>query len=211
MGKIFCLMGKSATGKDTIYRGLFDRDDIQIKSITPYTTRPIREREENGREYFFCTDADVARFLEQGRIIELRTYDTVYGPWKYFTADDGQFHLDEDNYLVIGTLESYVKLRDYFKEGQVCPIYIEVEDGERLIRAIGREKSQSVPKYEEMCRRFLADASDFSEEKLAEAGITRRFVNRDIPSAIQEIAEYIRTMTAATEKGGQNGGCESGV
>ena len=196
MGKIFCLMGKSATGKDTIYRGLFARDDIQIKSITPYTTRPIREGEENGREYFFCTDADVARFLEQGRIIELRTYDTVYGPWKYFTEDDGQFHLDEDNYLVIGTLESYVKLRDYFKEGQVCPIYIEVEDGERLIRAISREREQEEPKYEEMCRRFLADAEDFSEENLKRNGVNTRFNNLELNATIEQIAEYMKGLVA---------------
>lgn len=192
MGKIFCLMGKSATGKDTIYRELFEQEKLHIKSIVPYTTRPIREGEENGREYHFCTEEDVSRLEKEGKIIEIRAYDTVYGVWKYFTADDGQFQLEADNYLVIGTLESYLKLREHFKEGQVCPIYIEVEDGERLLRAIGREKSQTVPKYEEMCRRFLADASDFSEEKLQNAGITKRFENRDIAATIREVAAYMQ-------------------
>lgn len=192
MGKIFCLMGKSATGKDTIYRELFEQEKLHIKSIVPYTTRPIREGEENGREYHFCTEEDVSRLEKEGKIIEIRAYDTIYGVWKYFTADDGQFQLEADNYLVIGTLESYLKLKEHFKEGQVCPIYIEVEDGERLLRAIGREKSQSIPKYEEMCRRFLADASDFSEEKLQNAGITKRFENRDIESTIREVAAYMQ-------------------
>ena len=72
------------------------------------------------------------------------------------------------------------------------PIYVEVEDGDRLIRAIHREKGQQVPKYEEMCRRFLADASDFSEEKLREAGITRRFINDDMDTVLAEISAYIR-------------------
>jgi hypothetical protein len=42
-----------------------------------------------------------------------------------------------------------------------------------------------------MCRRFLADASDFSEEKLKEAGISRRFINRDLHTTIEEVASYI--------------------
>ena len=74
----------------------------------------------------------------------------------------------------------------------MLPIYVEVEDGDRLIRAIHREKGQQVPKYEEMCRRFLADASDFSEEKLHEAGITHRFVNDDMDTVLAEISAYIR-------------------
>ena len=66
---------------------------------------------------------------------------------------------------MIGTLEAYLQIRDYFGKEKVVPIYIEVEDGERLSRALGREKLQKEPKYEEMCRRFLADAADFSEER----------------------------------------------
>ena len=62
-----------------------------------------------------------------------------------------------------------------------------MEDGERLKRAIRREEQQTVPKYEEMCRRFLADAEDFSEEKLAQAGIGRRFANKELEQCIKEI------------------------
>ena len=90
------------------------------------------------------------RLEAEGRIVELRAYDTVYGIWKYFTVNDGNIQLDKENYLLIGTLEAYTKIRDYFGKENVIPIYIEVEDGERLLRAIQREKEQDVPKYEEM-------------------------------------------------------------
>ena len=126
-----------------------------------------------------------------GKIIELREYNTVYGIWKYFTVDDGQIDLAKGNYLLIGTLETYTKVVKYFGQDKVLPIYIEVEDGERLIRAIDREKQQKEPKYEEMCRRFLADASDFSEENLKKAGVSRRFQNRELVNTIQEIEEYV--------------------
>ena len=193
MGKIFCVMGKSATGKDTIYQKLLSESKIEWNRIIPYTTRPIREGEVEGREYHFCTEADVQRLEKEGRIVELRAYDTVYGIWKYFTVNDGNIQLEQENYLLIGTLESYTKIRDYFGADRVLPIYIEVEDGERLLRAISREKQQDVPKYEEMCRRFLADAKDFSEEKLKEAGIEKRFVNVGLSDTLAEIEEYVKS------------------
>lgn len=192
MGKIFCLMGKSSSGKDTIYRELFKRQDISLKKIIPYTTRPIREGEEEGREYHFCNEDQVAQLQNANKIVELRAYDTVYGVWKYFTVDDGQVDLADNSYLLIGTLETYVKIRQYYGAAQVVPVYIEVEDGERLLRAIAREKEQKIPKYTEMCRRFLADSEDFSEEKLKDAGVSVRFENEKLENTIDKVAAYIR-------------------
>ena len=95
-------------------------------------------------------------------------------------------------------MESYQALRDYYEQrfgaGCVVPIYVEVEDGERLQRALDRERSESVPKYREMCRRFLADCEDFSEERIAEAGVTRRFENDDLERCIAEIKAYLLEM-----------------
>lgn len=191
MGRIFCVMGKSASGKDTIYNRILQDDSLHLSRIIPYTTRPIRDGETDGADYNFCTEEDVKRLTDEGRIIELREYNTVYGVWKYFTVNDENIDLEHRDYLTVGTLESYIKIRDYFGKDRVLPIYIEVEDGDRLIRAIHREKQQQVPKYEEMCRRFLADAADFSEDRLHEAGIERRFVNDDMDTVIREISDYI--------------------
>lgn len=190
MGKIFYLMGKSASGKDSIYKKI--KEVIpQLKTVVIYTTRPIREGEQNGIEYHFVDDKRLKEFQLEGKVIELREYNTVHGIWKYFTADDGQFD-GEDHYMAIGTLESYRKMREYFGEDRVVPIYIEVEDGIRLERALAREKMQMEPKYKELCRRFLADASDFSEDKLNEAGITHKFFNVDMDKCVEEIVLGIR-------------------
>ena len=75
----------------------------------------------------------------------------------------------------------------------MCPVYVWVDDGVRLERALARERSQREPKYAEMCRRFLADEEDFSEENLKRLGISRRFENRDIEKILEEIILYIRT------------------
>lgn len=190
MGKIFYLMGKSASGKDTIYKKVKEQLP-ELKTIVIYTTRPIREGEQDGVEYFFVDDKRLEELQQAGKVIELREYNTVHGIWKYFTADDGQFDR-EDHLIAIGTLESYQKMREYFGEGKLVPIYIEVEDGLRLERALSRERKQSEPKYEELCRRFLADAADFSADKLNEAGITQKYFNIDMDKCINEIVLGIR-------------------
>lgn len=197
MGKIYCVMGKSSSGKDSIYHEIMEKGALGLKPIIPYTTRPIRDGEQDGREYHFCTEDTVQRLQDAGRIMELRAYNTVYGVWKYFTVDDERIDLSKNNYLYIVTLEGYTKIREYFGADRVVPIYIEVEDGERLMRAIAREQKQDVPKYEEMCRRFLADSADFSEEKLLEAGVVRRFQNNDFVQTVQEVTAYIADEIAA--------------
>lgn len=185
MSKIFYLMGKSASGKDTIYKKIKDQMP-ELRTIVIYTTRPIREGEKDGVEYHFSDDKRLEELQKAGKVIELREYNTVHGVWKYFTVDDGQFDAEGD-LLAIGTLESYLKLRDYFGEEKMVPFYIEVDDGIRLERALSRERKQQEPKYEELCRRFLADAIDFSSEKLAEAGITKKYPNIDVDKCKEEI------------------------
>ena len=191
MGKIYCIVGKSSTGKDTIFKMLLQEKELHLRTIVPYTTRPIRAGEQDGVEYYFCDDKKVEELEQEGRIIELRAYNTIYGVWKYFTVDDGQICLEQQDYLVIGTLEAFVKMREYYGSEKVIPIYIEVEDGLRLQRALDRERIQDVPKYTELCRRFLADDADFSEEKLKDAGIVERFQNIELNTTEAKIASFI--------------------
>lgn len=192
MGKIYYVMGKSSSGKDTIYKKMLERHPW-FRTIVPYTTRPIREGERDGVEYFFVDEERLREMQESEQVIEVRSYNTRCGIWTYFTADDGQIDLDTNDYLVIGTLVSYRALREYFGEEKLIPVYIEVDDGLRLARAVERERRQAEPKYTELCRRFLADEEDFSEENLSRAGITRRFENRDLDACLEEIEEYIRS------------------
>lgn len=191
MGKIYYIMGKSSSGKDTLYKEVL-KALPELKTLVLYTTRPIREREQEGVEYHFVTDEELERFEKAGKIIEERTYDTVYGAWKYATIEDGQINLAAYDYLVIGTLESYAGMKKCYGAENLVPIYIEVEDGERLSRALSRERQQEQPKYEEMCRRFLADQKDFSEENLKEAGIVRRYYNDDKVQCLEKIIGEIQ-------------------
>ena len=197
MGKLFVIMGKSATGKDSIYHEIVKRCP-QLREIITYTTRPMREGETYGKEYYFVTKEEMYEMRENGKIIECREYDTVLGPWFYFTADDGQLDFDKGDYILISTLEGYEKLQAAFGIGSIVPVYIEVDDLERLERAVRRERSQVSPCVPELCRRFLADEEDFSEERLQMAGIEMRIVNEDLETAVENVEKLIRGNTHIT-------------
>ena len=195
MNRIYCLMGKSAAGKDTIYHAIRERAALEkrsdLREVVPYTTRPMRSGEENGVTYFFETNEQFYQAKTEGKIIESRDYNTVYGVWHYYTKDDGQICLADSSYLLIGTLESYESFAAYYGREKVVPLYIELEDGERLERALRRERKEKTPKYAELCRRFLADEQDFSEDRLQAAGITQRYNNENREQCVDEVWKTI--------------------
>ena len=196
MKHLFYLIGKSASGKNAVYEALLEERSLALKPLVPWTTRPIRAKELEGVEYHFTDQEGLNRLEQEGRVIEKRTYQTEHGPWTYFTVDDADA-LSCDR-IGIGTLESFRKMRDYYPAGHVVPVYIEVEDGLRLARALRREQKPGNHRYEEMCRRFLADQRDFSEKNLRLAGITRRFQNNDDRSVcVSEVISYIRSVQEA--------------
>ncbi|MCH5252585.1 MAG: guanylate kinase [Lachnospiraceae bacterium] len=192
MGKLFVFMGKSASGKDTLYREILKRNPT-LQPVIPYTTRPIRAGETQGQEYHFVTEKEMRQMEQENKIVECRCYQTVKGPWYYFTAEDGQIDFEKGNYCLISTLEGYEKIRDFYGEKQVVPLYIEVEDFQRMERSLQREKKQEAPCVAEVCRRFLADEKDFSEEKLKAAKIDKRIMNEKLSEAIYQIEGILKS------------------
>ena len=210
MGKIFVIMGKTSSGKDTIYKRVLDALTVQNEETAPktvviYTTRPMRPGETNGVEYFFATEEELKTLREQGKVIEERCFHTVHGPWYYFTVNDGQIDLKNHSYMMINTLAGFEMIRSYYKkengttEDIVIPIYIEADPKERLIRYINRESMQKNPNYSEVCRRFLADEEDFAEAELVRLEITKRYFNQDLGECCREIEEEIKAQLIETE------------
>lgn len=188
------VMGKSATGKDTIFKELQEISELKLKSVVGYTTRPIRKGETEGVEYFFVTEDELQELRQNNKVIEHRAYETMHGVWNYFTVDDGQINLNDSNYLLIGTLEAYEQIKNYYGADVVVPICIEVEDGIRLKRAFNRERKQEYPKYAELCRRFLADDEDFSEKNYNKLEIYKRYQNVDINICLLQIVNDIKAV-----------------
>lgn len=192
MGKLFYIIGRSASGKDRLQKELQRRFGDALRPVVMYTTRPMRSGEQEGEAYHFITPETFAVWQQAGRVIESRTYQTVHGPWTYATLDDGQIDLSRHAYLMVGTPESYCGTRDYFGADAVMPLFIHVEEGQLLQRALLREMAQEQPKYAELCRRFLADAEDFSAEKLEALKLPRVFENDDFDRCADELEAAMR-------------------
>lgn len=163
MNKIFCIVGKSCSGKDTFYNRILDLKQPGLRPVIPYTTRPMRKGEIDGQNYHFVTGKQLDQYLAGDQIIELREYFTTQGYWSYFTL---RFDLDSDR-LLITTLEGAESLINFYGQPAVRVVYLHVDDRTRLMRCINREDCQENPDYAEVCRRFLADQEDFSRENLA--------------------------------------------
>lgn len=207
MSNFIYIMGKSSTGKDTIYNELKNR--IQVNTYIPYTTRPARKGEQNGIDYNFITREQCRMLEEAGKLMEKREYKTINAQgepdiWTYATILDAQLQKPGD-FLTIGTLESYTSIQNYIKEHSkvrlnLIPVYIAINEQERIKRAIKREQMQEKPNYEEIKRRTRADNMDFSEEKLLEARIGQEetFENYDLEECIGNIVKYVNEKRKVT-------------
>jgi len=162
------LLGKSATGKDSIARELLRKYEGRLDWVIPYTTRPIRIDERKDVNYHFVSDEKLEELEAAGKVLERRDYETVHGRWSYFTADDGQFDLNRRSVLMVGTPDAFCGLMKTLGRDKLVAILVELDAEERLMRAVWREKKQLCPSYSEVCRRFLADEKDFAPERLRE-------------------------------------------
>jgi guanylate kinase len=142
MGKIICLIGKSGSGKDTVFGRLLSLDIPQLEPVVTYTTRPRRANEQEGREYYFTDDETLGRLEREGKVIEKRTYHTVHGDWNYFICETD---MGSGPRILIGTPDVVEKLCERYGNDSVCVIYLELPDRERLQRCINRKHSRRSP------------------------------------------------------------------
>ena len=188
---LYCIIGKSCSGKDTIFSRLIGDPELSLKRLVTCTTRPKRPGEEEGVEYRFFSENAFREIESAGRLIEKRQYETRLGTWYYFTADDTD--VSAGRYLVIATVDSCASYIARWGKENVMPIYIEAADHTILMRYIRREEKREEPRYDEVCRRFLADKEDFSEERLSSIGVEARFSTEDSPDVCAgRIAEFLK-------------------
>ena len=185
-------MGPSNSGKDTIIRTLVKENKFALKEMIMSTTRPIRTGEVNGREYYFKTVEEMLDLERQGKIIEKRMYNTIYGPWYYFTPTTN-IDLENNNYIGSNTLEGLDQFIKFYGVENIISLLIKVDDGTRLQRALDREKKEENPKYQELCRRFLADSIDFSEENISKRHITSIIDNNSsLDNTLEKVEKVLK-------------------
>lgn len=154
---IIALMGKAGSGKDTIMRALLKQPAFKgAAPIISCTTRPKREKEQNGVDYHFLTNEEFTNKILSGDMLEA----TVFNDWCYGTSLE---NLSKDKVNIGVFNPEGVGLLKGNPNINLKLIYIEANDKDRLLRQLNREKN---PDVHEIIRRYSADEMDFTEEEI---------------------------------------------
>ena len=149
MIKIIAFFGPSSSEKDTLAKILSKRSDVN--EIISCTTRPKRDYEKEGIDYYFISTAEFGEKVINGTMLEA----TSFRDWFYGTPLES-LKEDKINIGVFNKQGIECLLSDNRLE--IIPVYIACEDKKRLMCSLERETN---PDCEEICRRFLADKKDF--------------------------------------------------
>lgn len=150
--KIIALFGQSGAGKDTIQKWITEKYKKECNPIVSCTTRPPREGEVNGKDYFFISETEFAQNVLDLKMIEA----TEFRGWFYGTRYS-ELSIDKLNIGVFNVAGIEHLLED--PQLEVYPVVISASPKTRLLRALNRE---ACPDCNEICRRFKTDNEDFS-------------------------------------------------
>ena len=153
--KLIALFGESGAGKDTILQLICAEDPHLFYRVVTCTTRPKRDGEIEGVDYYFVSDEEFAAMAYEEKLVEAMEFNG----WFYGTPITS---LIEDKINVgVFSPEGIGCLLDTADEYDitVLPIYVSCLDKVRLIRVLNREED---PDVEEIIRRYQTDKTDFS-------------------------------------------------
>ena len=151
--KILALMGPSGSGKDTVLKEVLKKNPKEFNKIINCTTRPMREGEVDGVDYFFVSPETFAEQVLNFDMIEA----TNFNDWFYGTSKDALVN-DAINIGVFSPEAVEALLES--SEIELMVLELAVSDKTRLLRQLNREAN---PNVHEIIRRFKADEEDFAD------------------------------------------------
>ena len=158
MRKLFTIMGKASTGKDTLTKMLHEKMELPI--ALSFTTRPMRNGETQGVEYDFITEKDFWDMHGCNLLAEYTSYNVAGGETWYYGLTREE--LEKSDYvLVIVNPDGFNQIKEIYGD-KVCSILIDAPADVRIKRYLDRDIVTET-KAEECCRRFLADQKDFKD------------------------------------------------
>ena len=150
--KLLVLFGKAGSGKDTICKGLCSK--FPINKLVRATTRPKREQEQDGIDYFFQDHLTLSSEILNGAENFLEV--GVFNDWIYATPKD---QLKEGWNITTCDIDAVRQILE--SDIEVYPVLVYASDKERMLRALHREQS---PNVKEIVRRFMSDEEDYKHE-----------------------------------------------
>lgn len=160
--KLIALIGKSASGKDSIFKKALSAGTMN--GIIHCTTRPQRMYEKNGTDYYFLSNKDFLKELEKGNILVANTFNN----WHYGIKRDA-FSQDKVN-IGVFSIKDLKALKEKMPNLNIFIVEIVADSRLRLMRSLQRSGALNEEEMAEICRRYFADETDFKEENLKSLG-----------------------------------------
>lgn len=151
MYKIIALIGEAGAGKDTLMQYILKKYPQYFSEIISNTTRPMREGEVEGVNYYYLTPSEFRSKILNNEMLEA----TSFNDWFYGTSYDS---LHEDR-LNIGVFNpDGVRALVHNPNVEVSVFKVSCLAKTRLLRQLTREKN---PNVDEIIRRYTTDKKDF--------------------------------------------------
>lgn len=182
---IIALVGKAGSGKDTVATKLAAaRPDWNM--IVSCTTRPMREGEQEGVNYFYLTNDEFAEKILNGDMLEA----TYFNSWHYGTMKSS---LKDGVNVGVFNPEGFDCLTEMEIPGVTVMGYlIDCKDKTRMLRQLNREEN---PDVGEICRRYAADEDDFVELKGDPVYYKLDYCWNETLEDLEDIVSYIQNRT----------------
>lgn len=149
--KLIALCGKSGSGKDTILRESI-RFNNNLHEIISCTTRPPREGEIEGKNYYFLSEKDFMEKIQNREMLEWTNFNNWFYGTPLFALDSNKINIGVFNPAGIIFIQNR-------KEIDLTTYLVESTDKQRLMRQLKREHN---PNVKEIIRRFETDEEDFA-------------------------------------------------
>jgi len=141
MPKILCILGKSAVGKDTLAAGLLNDKDLSVTKAISYTTRPRRENEVNGEDYYFISVDEFMKMRNNNEFLEETSYNVNGETWYYGFAKKSFMNLNKTIIAVINPRGLVEFINDEDIRKNLFVLYLKANENVRKKRYFTRDKA----------------------------------------------------------------------
>ena len=175
IGKLLVISGLSAAGKGTIAKELVNRYDDYVLSISA-TTREMRGNEENGKDYFFVTNSEFEKMIENGELLEYAKYvNNFYGTPKKYVED--MINAGKNVILEI-EMQGALQIKKIYKDA-ILVFFLPKDAKTQRERLINRNR-ETIEQIEERIKQAVVDA-DYAKY------YDYILVNEDIDDSINDV------------------------